>query len=93
MTATVVTYPFDLLRARMAATFNLRFDSYGGAVKDIVRKEGVGSLWSGVGPTLVGIVPYAGISFGTFGTLKNVLVGRLNLRDEHEIPAPILLGK
>jgi solute carrier family 25 protein 42 len=91
--ATVVTYPFDLLRARMAATFNPRFDSsYGSAVREIVQKEGVGSLWSGVRPTLVGIVPYAGISFGTFGTVKTLLVERLHLNNEREIPTPMRLG-
>jgi hypothetical protein len=42
--ATIVTYPFDLLRARMAATFNPRFDSYGSAVREIVAKEGVSVL-------------------------------------------------
>ena len=36
----------------------------------VVQKEGVRGLYGGITPTLLGIVPYAGISFATFETLK-----------------------
>ena len=71
-TATALTYPLDLLRARMAAhwTEKPRYSSVYSAVTTIVRVEGPSALWSGLWPTLIGIIPYAGLSFGTYETLK-----------------------
>ena len=37
-----------------------------------LRRGGVLSLYRGVTPTLLGIVPYAGISFFTYESLKKV---------------------
>ena len=47
-------------------------------LRTVVRKEGgVRSLYAGVGTTLWGIMPYAGLSFFTFETLKVVYAGRI----------------
>lgn len=40
------------------------------ACRHIIASEGVASLWSGVRVTLLGIVPYSGLSFCIFETLK-----------------------
>ena len=37
----------------------------------VFRREGLRGLYGGMTPTLLGIVPYAGISFATFETLKS----------------------
>lgn len=37
---------------------------------EIVRTEGSSGLFRGISPTLIGVLPYAGISFSVFGTLK-----------------------
>ena len=37
-----------------------------------MTKGGARSLYNGLTPTLVGIVPYGGISFATFETLKSM---------------------
>lgn len=42
-----------------------------GDVARILRAEGVRGLYGGLTPTLIGIIPYAGISFATFETLKS----------------------
>jgi len=70
--ATTLTYPLDMLRARMAAhqSREAMYDGYGRAIAQIIRTEGVLSLWSGLRPTLLGIVPYSGIAFSLFGTFK-----------------------
>ena len=79
-TATAITYPLDLMRARYAAAGAVMVDgktnnkNASSLLKDvlrIVRKEGPKGLYGGITPTLVGIVPYAGISFATFETLKS----------------------
>ena len=40
-------------------------------VASVARTEGLRGLYGGMTPTLLGIVPYAGISFATFETLKS----------------------
>ena len=69
----MVSYPFDLLRARMAAHWGLenRYrQGYMDAMLEITRKEGVLALYRGLNPTLLGVIPYGGLSFMTFNTLK-----------------------
>jgi len=46
------------------------FDGYWRAMRHVVRNEGLLALWSGSRITLIGIVPYSGLSFGVFETLK-----------------------
>jgi len=89
-TATALTYPLDLLRARHAAHWGVsRPDvSYAAAIQRIVASEGALALFNGLKPTLLGIVPYAGISFSLFHTLKaHVVQRRADLHDEREIDA------
>ena len=95
-TATAMTYPLDLMRARYAAAGavpGLVFESAGNGadlktaananaksptrrrlfrdLAAVFRREGLRGLYGGMTPTLLGIVPYAGISFATFETLKS----------------------
>lgn len=68
-TSVCATYPLDLLRARMA----VQSRAQGGMrhnFRVILQSEGVSGMYRGLGPTLFGIVPYAGLAFGTFETLK-----------------------
>ena len=69
--AVCITYPLETLRARMAVDLTGRYMSgYIPAVKDIVNTDGLRSLYSGLRPTLIGIVPYAGMSFAVYETCK-----------------------
>lgn len=71
-TASSCTYPLDLMRARMAVSLGSQapWSSYGELFREILMKEGPGALFRGLTPTLLGIMPYAGLSFGVFETLK-----------------------
>jgi solute carrier family 25, member 42 len=69
--ATFITYPLETLRARMAVQdINSARMGYLNSVLLMIQKEGVNSLYAGLKPTLLGIVPYAGISFTTYETFK-----------------------
>ncbi|KAM4121432.1 hypothetical protein ACB094_01G005500 [Castanea mollissima] len=85
-TAVLCTYPLDLARTKLAyqvtdsrGSFNYGMKSnhaqpaYNG-IKDVLRsiyKEGgVRGLYRGVGPTLTGILPYAGLKFYIYEELK-----------------------
>ena len=69
-TATTLTYPLDLLRARFAAGVETHKKAAIEDLVEIMKTRGVRGLASGLTPTLLGIMPYAGISFATFETLK-----------------------
>lgn len=93
-TATTLTYPLDLLRARMAAQRGAAaaYDGYVSAVAHLLREEGFLALWSGLRPTLLGIVPYSGISFSTYETLKVHLRQSQGLQSDKDLSAVQRLG-
>jgi len=71
-----LTYPLDLLRARLAVQQELPGGTKGTVrglwwtLREMVASGGVSSLYRGLSPTLLGIIPYAGISFTTYEALK-----------------------
>ncbi|CAD6994361.1 unnamed protein product [Ceratitis capitata] len=71
ITSQSLTYPLDLARARMAVT-----DKYTGykTLRQVFVKiwveEGPRTLYRGYFATVLGVIPYAGVSFFTYGTLK-----------------------
>eukprot|EP01065_Artemidia_motanka_P048252 TRINITY_DN7731_c3_g1_i1.p1 TRINITY_DN7731_c3_g1~~TRINITY_DN7731_c3_g1_i1.p1 ORF type:complete len:674 (+),score=103.60 TRINITY_DN7731_c3_g1_i1:254-2275(+) len=94
VTAVTATYPLDLLRARMAAHMKpgVAYETYSMALSQICREEGPRALYAGITPTLVGIVPYAGMSFMTFETLKAHLKTSRGYATDRDIPTPIRLA-
>ncbi|KAL5018007.1 hypothetical protein ScPMuIL_003729 [Solemya velum] len=75
LTAIFFTYPLDVVRARIA--FQVKGDQlYLGlvdAVKTMVYVEGgIKSLFRGIVPSMLGMAPYAGLSFYSFETLKSL---------------------
>ncbi|XP_050546340.1 solute carrier family 25 member 16-like isoform X2 [Daktulosphaira vitifoliae] len=73
VTAVTLTYPLDTIRARLA--FQVTGEHvYNGIIhtaKSIVQNEGgILALYRGFVPTLCGMVPYAGITFFCFETIK-----------------------
>jgi solute carrier family 25 phosphate transporter 23/24/25/41 len=43
------------------------------AATSMVQTEGVLSLYKGLGPTLIGVAPYAAINFATYDLLKKTI--------------------
>ncbi|XP_055332673.1 mitochondrial coenzyme A transporter SLC25A42-like [Paramacrobiotus metropolitanus] len=70
VTASSLTYPLDLARARMAVTEKARYATIFSVFKNLLKEEGWIALYRGFTPTLLGVIPYAGASFFTFETLK-----------------------
>ena len=73
-TAVVVTYPLDVMRARLAlqTTANSRYCGLFSSMRIMYREGGVGTFFRGMKPTLVGILPYAGTSYMVFHTAKDL---------------------
>ncbi|KAF0486748.1 mitochondrial carrier [Gigaspora margarita] len=70
-TATVTTYPFDLLRTRFAAQGEKKI--YSGlthAIKQIYNQEGIGGFYRGISASVLQIIPYMGLMFGSYEISK-----------------------
>ncbi|CAL5218925.1 g671 [Coccomyxa viridis] len=69
-------YPLELVRTRLAVcpmgTYRGIWDCWG----QIVRKEGWSCFYRGLTPSLIGILPYAGVDIMTFELLKEYLLER-----------------
>ncbi|NP_001279637.1 mitochondrial coenzyme A transporter SLC25A42 [Callorhinchus milii] len=71
ITATIMTYPLDTVRARMAVTPKEMYSNIVHVFIRTSRDEGVKTLYSGFNPTILGVIPYAGLSFFTYETCKS----------------------
>lgn len=69
-TAASCTYPLDMVRARMAVAAKDHYKNLRGAFVSIYKEEGMRTFYNGFIPTILGIMPYAGISFFVYETLK-----------------------
>lgn len=71
-TSVTLTYPLDYVHSRM--TYQHKQNRYTNIWQTILltmkEEGGVKGLYRGFGPTLLGIIPYAGCSFYTYDTLK-----------------------
>ncbi|KAH8803080.1 mitochondrial thiamine pyrophosphate carrier 1 [Xylogone sp. PMI_703] len=69
--ATATTYPLDLLRTRFAAQGNDRvYKSLRASILDIARREGPRGFFQGLTAGVGQIIPYMGIFFATYETLR-----------------------
>lgn len=71
-TSVLCTYPIDLARTVLAVEVGSRSTNVGvfGALRGIFRREGLAGLYRGAYPTIVGVIPYSGISFLSYGVFK-----------------------
>lgn len=71
--ATVVTYPFDVMRTVLAAQGSPRvYNSLPEAFLGILKTRGPQGLYAGVGVTLLEIAPASAIQFGAYAALKDL---------------------
>jgi solute carrier family 25 thiamine pyrophosphate transporter 19 len=77
--ATTATYPLDLLRTRFAAQGKEKvYTSLIGSIRDIARYEGPAGFFRGLSAAVGQIVPYMGIFFASYETLR-LPMGHLHL--------------
>ena len=69
--ATTLTYPLDLLRTRFAAQGPVKvYSSLRRSVRDIAHQEGGTGFFQGLGAAVVQVVPYMGLFFASYETLR-----------------------
>jgi solute carrier family 25 phosphate transporter 23/24/25/41 len=72
-TAQVVTYPLDFIRTRLTVDGVGGKSQYKGVIhcaQSVYRAEGWTAFYKGMVPSLVGVVPYAGLDFAVYESLK-----------------------
>jgi len=76
--STIVTYPLDLVRTRLAAQGEPKvYRSLGDCFASTVRRHGLRSLWNGVLPTVVQIIPSMALQFTVYETLTKIYYNQL----------------
>jgi solute carrier family 25 thiamine pyrophosphate transporter 19 len=73
-TATTATYPLDLLRTRFAAQGTEKvYAGLAASIRDITRHEGYTGFFRGLSAGIGQVVPYMGLFFALYESLKPVL--------------------
>ncbi|KAL7123829.1 hypothetical protein ABFS83_14G009000 [Erythranthe nasuta] len=88
--ATIGTYPFDLLRTILASQGEPKvYPNMRSAFVHLLQSRGIRGLYGGLTPTLVEIIPYAGLQFGTYDTFKRWFMAWNQYRSPHTIQGDI----
>eukprot|EP01147_Barroeca_monosierra_P002784 gene2784-8142_t len=75
--ATLSTYPLDVVRTRMATQGEPKvYRTFIHSLVTITQTEGLFALYRGLGPTLIGVMPYVGMSFAVYIGAKEALASR-----------------
>lgn len=87
MASTILTYPIDVARARMAVAPRGVTTSIAAAFGEMWRDpRRAGAFYAGLTPTLAGIVPYSGTTWATYETLKERALRRRGEPESGELP-------
>ncbi|XP_073143538.1 mitochondrial adenine nucleotide transporter ADNT1-like [Henckelia pumila] len=71
------TYPMDMVRGRITVQTEKSPFQYRGmfhALSTVLREEGFRALYKGWLPSVIGVVPYVGLNFAVYESLKDWLV-------------------
>lgn len=70
------TYPMDMVRGRLTVQTENSPNKYRGLVhglSTIIREEGPKAVYKGWLPSVIGVIPYVGLNFAVYETLKDIL--------------------
>lgn len=71
------TYPMDMVRGRITVQTEKSPYQYRGmfhALSTVLREEGPRALYKGWTPSVIGVVPYVGLNFAVYESLKDWLI-------------------
>ncbi|KAM1678202.1 hypothetical protein ACFXTN_034938 [Malus domestica] len=71
------TYPMDMVRGRLTVQTDVSPRQYRGiyhALTTVFREEGPRALYRGWLPSVIGVVPYVGLNFAVYESLKDWLI-------------------
>lgn len=77
--STLGNNPFDVVKTRMQGTKAQQYNGTLDCFRQIITKEGVGALYSGVIPRLSRVVPGQGIIFMSFESIQDLLEANFSI--------------
>ncbi|KAH9622723.1 hypothetical protein KSS87_018569 [Heliosperma pusillum] len=69
VSSTVLMYPLELVKTRLTIQRGVYSGIVDAFVK-IIREEGPGELYRGLGPSVIGVIPYAASNYFAYDTLR-----------------------
>lgn len=89
----VAIYPMEVAKTRLAVSPASAYSGMLDVLRKVLRAEGGGALYRGLGTSVVGIIPYAGIDLSVNSLLKEGLGRRYAARGvEPGVPALLACG-
>jgi solute carrier family 25 thiamine pyrophosphate transporter 19 len=77
--ATVVTYPFDIMRTQFALQGATKhYNSIPSFLINTMKTQGVSGFYKGVGPAVLGVAPYMGLNFAIYEAVNYYLEANNN---------------
>lgn len=89
LAAQTAVYPLEVTKTRLAVAPTGTYSGMVDCLRSTVRGEGFAALFRGLTPSLLGIVPYAGVDMSVYFTLKSQWLKR-NPDKEHPSTLTIL---
>lgn len=88
------TYPLDMVRGRLTVQEgrSVQYNGIWHATKTIMREEGPLAFYKGWLPSVIGVIPYAGLNFAVYESLKAHILSHYGLRDERDLSVATRLG-
>lgn len=89
------TYPLDMVRGRLTVQADgsaARYTGLSHAVRTIIREEGALAFYKGWLPSVIGVVPYVGLNFAVYETLKEWAIKQGGYKDETQLGVVTRLG-
>ncbi|KAL9239874.1 hypothetical protein vseg_014153 [Gypsophila vaccaria] len=69
VSSTILTYPLELVKTRLTIQRGVYKGIIDAFVK-IIREEGPGELYRGLGPSVIGVIPYAATNYFAYDSLR-----------------------
>lgn len=70
VTALILTYPLEFVRCRLTLQKSKIYNGIWDCMVQVTRKEGIFGLYRGLWPSIMGVVPYVGVDFAAYETLR-----------------------
>jgi solute carrier family 25 phosphate transporter 23/24/25/41 len=84
--AQTTIYPMEVLKTRLALGSTGQYRGMGDCCRQILAREGPRALYRGITPSLVGVIPYAGIDLAVYETLKNMYQSHVSQEPSWLVP-------
>jgi solute carrier family 25 phosphate transporter 23/24/25/41 len=89
--AQVSIYPLECVKTRLALALPGTYKGIMHCLNTTFQREGIRSLYRGLGPSLMGVIPYAGIDLAVYETLKSLYISHTENTSNQPSVIPLFL--